>query len=160
MQSLLLRMEIYAVSPTGIVIISTPRHSQVNWYLVYALVGSLVTVEAFSAEEGRYRLFSAFSKLPWARAERRVDLGQKVVRLLGRKPGLSVRDLNNLINKDHVSMFGLARMERRGTISLLSEMGHCVASMSRIWVTVQLTLLQVEYCGGSWNVLALGRLSL
>jgi DNA-binding transcriptional ArsR family regulator len=109
--------DLYAVSPTGIVIIATPRHNQVDWYAVCAIMGSLAIGGAFSAEEGRYRLLSACSKMPWVRAERQDNMGEKVVHLLGRKPGLRVRDLNNLINKDHVSMFGLTRMERLGMIS-------------------------------------------
>jgi DNA-binding transcriptional ArsR family regulator len=109
--------DLYAVSPTGIVIIATPPHNQVDWYVVGALMGSLAIGVTFSAEEGRYRLLSACSKMPWVRAETYGNIGQKVVHLLGRKPGLRVRDLNKLINTDHIDMFGLTRMERLGVIS-------------------------------------------
>jgi len=148
--------DLYAVSLTGIVIIATPRHNQVDWYVVCALVGCLAIVGAFSAEEGRYKLLSACSKMPWARAERPGDLGPKVVHLLGRKPGLSVRDLNNLINKDHVSMFGLTRMERLGMISSFRDGLSCrfyVKNVgdSSIDPIASRILRRIVECPGSWE---------
>jgi DNA-binding transcriptional ArsR family regulator len=148
--------DLYAISTNGIITIATSRPSQINWQVVCALVASIATVGAFSIEEGRYKLLLAYSKMPWIKANRRADLGEKVVHLLGRKPGLGIRELNNHIEGDRVSLFSLTRMEKLGMISSFRD------RLSRRFYVKNLgdspvdpiasrILLRIAECPGTWE---------
>jgi DNA-binding transcriptional ArsR family regulator len=113
--------DLYAISSSGFVRILTPRPSGPWWPAAFAFLGALAVVAAFSAEEGRYKLFSLCSRMLHVREVEHRGQHQELVRVLGRRPGLRLRDLNRFTSKDHISMFGMIRMERQGIIASFRE---------------------------------------
>jgi DNA-binding transcriptional ArsR family regulator len=148
--------DLYAIYSGGFVRIVTSSQSGTGWLAVFAFLGCLAIAGTFSAEESRYKLFSFFSGLPSIRAQRHQRQQQEVARVLGRRPGLKLRELNRFTGKHRVSMFGMIRMERLGMIAsfrdglsrrfYVKQTGH--NSFDPIATRV---LLRIVECPGTWE---------
>jgi DNA-binding transcriptional ArsR family regulator len=108
---------IYAVSTSGFVKIATPQHqSGTVWLAAFALLGCVALFGAFSTEEGRYKLISAYSTTPRISNETSTALHRDVVRLLARRPGLKLTDIRMYTGKSRLALSSLIQMEKKGAI--------------------------------------------
>lgn len=108
---------LYAVSTSGFVKIATPQHqSGAMWLAAFALLGCVALFGAFSTEEGRYKLISAYPTAPWISNETSTALRRDVVRLLARRPGLKLTDIRTYTDNSRLALSSLIQMEKKGAI--------------------------------------------
>ncbi len=108
---------LYAVSTSGFVKIAAPQHqSGAVWLAAFALLGCVALFGAFSTEQGRYKLISAYSTTPRISNETSSALHSDVVRLLSRRPGLKLTDIRTHTGKSRLALSSLIQMEKNGAI--------------------------------------------
>ncbi|MGA2460511.1 MAG: winged helix-turn-helix transcriptional regulator [Candidatus Bathyarchaeia archaeon] len=110
--------DLYAISPTGFVKIVTPNHQTgLEWLVAVALIACFAFVGTFSSEASRYKLFSSCARIPWVAEEKPSTAQQEIIHLLSQKPGLKLREIKRLANRNRIGTLAVIRMERRGAIA-------------------------------------------
>ena len=144
---------VYGVSPEGLVKVVTPNEGQNGSVTIIAIaLTSCMSVAGFSGsmlvEEGRYRWVELYSKIARSSTRQSSSASQKVLGLLGRKPGLKIREIKRLTGGHQIGTVALVGMERNGLLASFrdglsrrfyvkdSESAHVDALRSRIllWI--------------------------
>jgi DNA-binding transcriptional ArsR family regulator len=112
---------VYGVSPDGLVSVVTPTLPQNNTPAISALaLMSCVGVASFAGsvllEEGRYRWVALYSRIS-KRSDIQSGSMSQTLKLLGRRPGLRIREIKHFTRGESVNTRGLVRMERSGVVS-------------------------------------------
>jgi DNA-binding transcriptional ArsR family regulator len=110
---------LYGVSPDGLVNVVTPTQAQNNsvWVATVALMSCMGVAGSLWIEEGRYKWIAFCSRLASPSPKQSRAIGQDVLRLLIRKPGLNIHDIKRHIGSRDVGTSSLIGMERTGLIA-------------------------------------------
>ena len=112
---------LYGVSTDGLVKVVTPPQAENNlvWVATVALMSCVSVSVAGSLwiEEGRYKWVAFCSRIASPPPKQSSAIGQEILRLLTRKPGLNIRDIKRLIDRHDVGTLSLIGMERTGLIA-------------------------------------------
>ena len=110
---------LYGVSPDGLVKVVSPPQAESNlvWVATVALMSCMGVAGSLWIEEGRYEWVTFCSRIASHSPKQSSAIGQEILRLLTRKPGLNIHDIKRLIGHHDVGTLSLIGMERTGLIA-------------------------------------------
>ena len=120
---------VYGVSPDGLVSVVTPTEPQ-NTALAAITIALISCVGAAGfggsvlLEEGRYRWVAFCSKIPKLTKKHADAVSEETIRLLSRKPGLRIREINRFMGTRRIGTMKLVAMERNGLLSSFRDGIH------------------------------------
>lgn len=166
--------DMYALSQQGIVRVAEPASALTVSFIGAALITVSALGGAATTEEFRYRLIRSIVpiSLNVRREKYLVTADSSLLRALCRKPGLTVRDLKNMLPGEKPTMLKLAMLEAKGQVSSVrtglgrrfygsGKLTSPSSSTSMIYESIPLKILhEIERNPGTWEARLAQTLSL
>ena len=139
--------DLYAISQGRIVAVTKPTIAPYIQIMSAGLVALAVLTSVAATEDGRYRLMRPMTRFAKRLSTKRADEEARILKLVSRRPGIRLTEINSQLPEVKYTMFRLLILESKGYVSSVR------AGLSRrFYGSIQTEFPEISHSGASQSI--------